>query len=62
MGRRGTVRNSEGQRASGTASAAAGRKHHDDTRQQGLAVEQEALDVLRPKGVAINACDKEAFR
>jgi tripartite ATP-independent transporter DctP family solute receptor len=33
-----------------------------DTRTHGLAVEQEALALLRDKGVTIMACDKEAFR
>ena len=33
-----------------------------DTRAHGLAVEQEALDFLKDKGVTIIACDKEAFR
>jgi tripartite ATP-independent transporter DctP family solute receptor len=33
-----------------------------DTRAQGLAVEQEALDVLKQKGVTVVECDKEAFR
>jgi tripartite ATP-independent transporter DctP family solute receptor len=33
-----------------------------DTRAHGLAVEQEALDVLKDKGVTIIACDREAFR
>jgi tripartite ATP-independent transporter DctP family solute receptor len=33
-----------------------------DTRAQGLAVETEALDMLKQKGVTVIACDKEAFR
>jgi TRAP-type transport system periplasmic protein len=33
-----------------------------DTRTHGLAVEQEALGVLKDKGVTILDCDKEAFR
>jgi len=33
-----------------------------DTRAQGLAVEQEALEVLGQKGVTVGQCDKDAFR
>ena len=33
-----------------------------DTRTHGLAMEQEALAMLKDKGVAITECDKEAFR
>jgi tripartite ATP-independent transporter DctP family solute receptor len=33
-----------------------------DTRAHGLAVEKEALDLLREKGVSIIDCDREAFR
>jgi TRAP-type transport system periplasmic protein len=33
-----------------------------DTRVQGLAVEQEALELLKQKGVTVIACDKAAFR
>jgi TRAP-type C4-dicarboxylate transport system substrate-binding protein len=33
-----------------------------DTRTHGLAVEQEALALLKDKGVTIMDCDKEAFR
>ena len=33
-----------------------------DTRVQGLAVEQEALELLKQKGVTVMACDKAAFR
>jgi len=33
-----------------------------DTRAHGLAVEQEALQFLKDKGVTVIACDKEAFR
>jgi len=33
-----------------------------DSRKHGLAVEQEALGLLREKGVTISQCDKEAFR
>jgi TRAP-type transport system periplasmic protein len=33
-----------------------------DTRVHGLAMEQEALGVLKEKGVSITECDKEAFR
>jgi tripartite ATP-independent transporter DctP family solute receptor len=40
----------------------AARKAAADTRAQGLAVEQEALGVLKEKGVTIAECDKEAFR
>ena len=40
----------------------AARKAADDTRTHGLAVEQEALALLREKGVTVMDCDKEAFR
>jgi tripartite ATP-independent transporter DctP family solute receptor len=40
----------------------AARKAAIDTRVQGMAVEQEALGVLKEKGVTIIECDKEAFR
>jgi TRAP-type transport system periplasmic protein len=40
----------------------AARKAAADTRAHGLAVEQEALGVLKDKGVTIADCDKEAFR
>jgi tripartite ATP-independent transporter DctP family solute receptor len=33
-----------------------------DTRVHGLAVEQEAMDALKQKGVTAIACDREAFR
>ncbi|MBV9523445.1 MAG: TRAP transporter substrate-binding protein, partial [Alphaproteobacteria bacterium] len=33
-----------------------------ETRTHGLAVEKEALDVLGQKGVAVAACDRDAFR
>jgi len=33
-----------------------------ETRVRGLAVEKEALDVMKQQGVAVAACDKEAFR
>jgi tripartite ATP-independent transporter DctP family solute receptor len=33
-----------------------------DTRAHGLAVEQDALDVLKSKGVTVFDCDREAFR
>jgi len=33
-----------------------------DTRAHGLAVEQDALDVLKGKGVTVFDCDREAFR
>jgi TRAP-type transport system periplasmic protein len=33
-----------------------------DTRVHGLAVEQEALDTLKQKGVTVINCDREAFR
>ncbi len=41
---------------------AAAQKAAADTRVQGLAVEQEALGVLKEKGVTVVDCDKEAFR
>ena len=40
----------------------AARKAAVDTRSQGLAVEQEALVLLKDKGVSIMECDKDAFR
>jgi tripartite ATP-independent transporter DctP family solute receptor len=40
----------------------AARKAALDTRTHGLAVEQEALELLRQKGVTVSECDKEAFR
>jgi len=40
----------------------AARNAATDTRAHGLAVEQEALGVLKDKGVAIMECDKDAFR
>ena len=40
----------------------AARKAAVDTRSQGLAVEQEALALLKDKGVSIMECDKDAFR
>src|SRR5947199_5949524 len=40
----------------------AARKAAIDTRAHGLAVEQEALAVLKEKGVAVMECDKGAFR
>jgi TRAP-type C4-dicarboxylate transport system substrate-binding protein len=33
-----------------------------DTRAHGLAVEQEALGVLKQNGVTVLECDREAFR
>ena len=33
-----------------------------DVRTHGLAVEKEALDLLRQKGVTVIDCDREAFR
>ncbi len=33
-----------------------------DTRAHGLAVEQEAMEVLKQRGVSIITCDQEAFR
>ncbi|MBV9556066.1 MAG: TRAP transporter substrate-binding protein [Pseudolabrys sp.] len=41
---------------------AAAQKAAADTRAHGLAMEKEALDVLKEKGVSINECDKAAFR
>jgi len=41
---------------------AANEKAATDTRAQGLAVEKEALDLLKAKGVSINDCDKAAFQ
>ncbi len=40
----------------------AAQKAAADTRTQGLAVEKEALALLKTKGVAMNECDKDAFR
>ena len=40
----------------------AARKAALDTRAHGLAVEQEALEVLKSKGVSVSDCDREAFR
>ena len=40
----------------------AAQKAAADTRTQGLAVEKEALELLKTKGVAINECDKDAFK
>jgi tripartite ATP-independent transporter DctP family solute receptor len=40
----------------------AAQKAAADTRTQGLAVEKEALELLKTKGVAINECDKAAFK
>jgi tripartite ATP-independent transporter DctP family solute receptor len=40
----------------------AARKAAIDTRAHGLSVEQEALGVLKDKGVAVMECDKDAFR
>jgi TRAP-type transport system periplasmic protein len=40
----------------------AARKAAVDTRSQGLAVEQEALALLKDKGVTVMECDKDAFR
>jgi tripartite ATP-independent transporter DctP family solute receptor len=40
----------------------AARKAALDTRVHGLKAEQDALDVLKEKGVLINECDKDAFR
>ena len=40
----------------------AAQKAAADTRAHGMAVEGEAKKVLQEKGVAINECDKEAFR
>ena len=41
---------------------AAAQKAALDTRVQGLAVEQEALELLKQKGVTVIPCDKAAFR
>ncbi len=41
---------------------AAAEKAAADTRAHGLAVEKEALELLKSKGVSINACDKAAFK
>lgn len=40
----------------------AARKASVDTRAHGLAMEQEALEVLKSKGVTVFDCDREAFR
>lgn len=40
----------------------AARKAAIDTRAHGLAVEKEALETLKAKGVTVVECDKEAFR
>src|SRR3954468_23531449 len=40
----------------------AAQKAAADTRTHGMTVEKEALKLLQEKGVAINECDKEAFR
>jgi TRAP-type C4-dicarboxylate transport system substrate-binding protein len=40
----------------------AAQKAAADTRTHGMAVEGEAKKVLQEKGVAINDCDKDAFR
>ncbi len=40
----------------------AARKASIDTRAHGLAVEQEALEVLKGKGVSVFDCDRDAFR
>jgi TRAP-type transport system periplasmic protein len=41
---------------------AAAQKAAVDTRKHGLAVEKEALEVLKSKGVAVAECDKAAFK
>jgi tripartite ATP-independent transporter DctP family solute receptor len=41
---------------------AAAQKAAIDTRAHGLAVEKEAVDELKSKGVTVNECDKEAFK
>jgi tripartite ATP-independent transporter DctP family solute receptor len=41
---------------------AAAQKAAADTRAHGLAVEQEAIEALKGKGVSVFACDKEVFR
>ena len=41
---------------------AAAQKAAADTRTHGLAVEKEALEVLKSKGVAVSECDKAAFQ
>lgn len=41
---------------------AAAEKAAADTRAHGLAVEKEALELLKTKGVSINECDKPAFK
>jgi TRAP-type C4-dicarboxylate transport system substrate-binding protein len=41
---------------------AAAQKAAADTRKHGLAVEKEALEVLKSKGVAVAECDKAAFK
>jgi TRAP-type transport system periplasmic protein len=40
----------------------AAKKAAVDTRAHGLAVEKEALDVLKSKGVTVGDCDRDAFR
>ncbi len=40
----------------------AAKKAAADTRTHGLAVEKEALTLLKEKGVTVTECDKEAFR
>src|ERR1700722_556055 len=40
----------------------AAKKASIDTRTHGLAVEKEALELLKSKGVTVNECDLEAFR
>ncbi|MGI8526633.1 MAG: TRAP transporter substrate-binding protein, partial [Pseudolabrys sp.] len=41
---------------------AAAQKAAIDTRTHGLAVEKEAIDVLKTKGVTVNECNKAEFR
>jgi tripartite ATP-independent transporter DctP family solute receptor len=41
---------------------AAAQKAAADTRVHGLAVEQEAIGILKEKGVSVNECDKAEFR
>jgi TRAP-type C4-dicarboxylate transport system substrate-binding protein len=41
---------------------AAAQKAAADTRAHGLAVEKEALEVLKSKGVAVSECDRAAFK
>src|SRR3989440_3017932 len=40
----------------------AAQKAAADTRTHGMTVEKEALKILQEKGVAVNECDKDAFR